>query len=183
MNTISTSYAVQDQTNGSSQVINESRVLNTKPDSVSLGGISAGGFFCFVLQHMARDAGIPLRLIVPAVGVTLDVCSYKSVDDSPFESFREFSKAPQLNWARISYFQQYVFPEGKDAEIRSKYPDWWLAPLRAPNFSNLCDAFIITAECDPVRDEAEAYAMKAVAAGNKVTLKRYVCALILEIVI
>lgn len=33
-----------------------------KPDSVSIGGISAGGHITIVLQHLARDAKIPLRL-------------------------------------------------------------------------------------------------------------------------
>jgi acetyl esterase/lipase len=36
--------------------------LNCNPASMSLGGISAGGHLSAVMQHMARDAGIPLKL-------------------------------------------------------------------------------------------------------------------------
>ncbi|KAL2193258.1 Alpha/Beta hydrolase protein, partial [Corynascus similis CBS 632.67] len=41
--------------------------LNINPTSVSIGGISAGGHICLVLQHMARDAGIPLKLCMASV--------------------------------------------------------------------------------------------------------------------
>lgn len=34
-------------------------------------------------------------------------------------------------------------------------------------------ALIYTAECDPLRDEGEAYGMKLVEAGNEVTMKRF----------
>lgn len=53
------------------------------------------------------------------------------------------------------------------------WPDWWLAPIRATNWEGLCDTFIRTAECDPLRDEGEAYGMKLAEGGNKVTMKRY----------
>ena len=57
--------------------------------------------------------------------------------------------------------------------LREMWPDWWFAPLQARNWSNLCDTFIRTGELDPLRDEGEAYAMKLVAGGNKVAVKRY----------
>ena len=46
-------------------------------------------------------------------------------------------------------------------------------PPHAPNWKGLCDSFIRTAEIDPLRDEGEAYGMKLLAGGNKVTMKRY----------
>jgi acetyl esterase/lipase len=64
-------------------------------------------------------------------------------------------------------------PHDKLPELRAMWPDWWLAPVRAPDWKGLCDTFIRTAECDPLRDEGEAYGMRLVAGGNKVTIKRY----------
>jgi acetyl esterase/lipase len=64
-------------------------------------------------------------------------------------------------------------PQDKLPELRAMWPDWWFAPIRAPDWKGLCDTFIRTAECDPLRDEGEAYGMKLVAGGNKVTIKRY----------
>lgn len=53
-------------------------------------------------------------------------------------------------------------------------PDWWADPLNnAKNWSGLSETYIRTAETDPLRDEGEAYALKLVVGGNKVTLKRY----------
>lgn len=156
------------------QVLDSSEKLNINKSSISLGGISAGGFLTCVLQHLARDNNVPLKLVIPAVAVVTDSLSYKKLEDSPYESFRQYSRAPLLNWARISYFQRNAFPDDKEGHIRSLWPEWWLSPIKAPNFANLCDTFLITAEIDPVRDEGEDYGKKLVAAGNKVTFKRNV---------
>ncbi|KAK3305006.1 Alpha/Beta hydrolase protein [Chaetomium strumarium] len=147
--------------------------LNINPDSVSIGGVSAGGHISIVLQHLARDAGIPLKLCMASVCPSTDGLSYKYYTDSPFPSFHEFHRGPVLPWERIKFFGRMCMPQDKTAELRKLWPDWWFAPLRAPDFAGLCDTFIRTAEADPLRDEGEAYAMKLVAGGNKVTLKRY----------
>lgn len=156
------------------QVRDSSEKLNIDKSSISLGGISAGGYLSCVLQHLARDNDVPLKLIIPAVAPVTDCCSYKELEDSPYESFRQYSRAPLLNWARMSYFQRYAFPDDKVDYIRSLWPEWWLSPIKAPNFAHLCDTFLITAEIDPVRDEGEDYGKKLVAGGNKVTFKRYI---------
>ena len=56
--------------------------------------------------------------------------------------------------------------------MRASIPRYWMQPLDAPNFSGLCETFLITAECDPVRDEGEAYGRKVHEAGAKVAFKR-----------
>lgn len=138
-----------------------------------MGGISAGGHISIVLQHMARDAGIPLKLCMASVPGVTRALSYTYHTESPFPSFHEFYRAPSLPWALIKYFGRFCMPPEKLPELEKLWPNWWFEPLEAPNWRGLCDTFIRTAELDPLRDEGEAYAMKLVAGGNKVTLKRY----------
>ncbi|OAA60216.1 Alpha/beta hydrolase fold-3 [Niveomyces insectorum RCEF 264] len=147
-------------------------MLNVDNSSVSIGGISAGGHLACVLQHMARDAHIPLKLLLVTVPVTADHDKYLEAKDSPFPSFSEFSEAPTLNFARMRYFSSLVFPPHRLGDLHAAVPAWWISPLRAPNFTGLCDTVILTAECDPLRDEGEAYGAKLVAAGNKVLSRR-----------
>jgi len=47
------------------QVHSHPTELNCKADSISIGGISAGGQLSCVMQHMARDEGIRLKLGQP----------------------------------------------------------------------------------------------------------------------
>ncbi|KAK1753937.1 Alpha/Beta hydrolase protein [Echria macrotheca] len=148
-------------------------LLNINPASVSIGGVSAGSHICLILQHLARDAGIPLRLCLASVPPSTDGLAYRSWEDSPFPSFGEFRADPTLPWERIRYLGSHAMPQDRIAELRAMWPDWWLAPIRASNWKGLCDTFIRTAEVDPLRDEGEAYGMKLVAGGAKVTFKRY----------
>jgi acetyl esterase/lipase len=126
-----------------------------------------------VLQHLARDAGVPLKLCMASVPPATRGLTYKFYTDSPFASFREFYRGPILSWANIKYFGDHCFPpEEREARLAT-VPDWWIEPLAARNWAGLCDTLIRTGECDPLRDEGEAYGMKLVAGGNKVTMKRY----------
>jgi acetyl esterase len=51
--------------------------------------------------------------------------------------------------------------------------DLRLSPLRVQDASRLCASYIVTAGFDPLRDEAEAYAVKLAQAGVRTTLRRY----------
>lgn len=126
-----------------------------------------------MLQHLARDAGIPLRLCMPTVPATSAWLGYQDYTDSPHRSFHEFARGPVLPWARIQYFRDCCLPAGGIEELRTKWPAWWIAPLQAPNWKGLCETFIRTGEVDPLRDEGEEYGAKLIAGGNKVTIKRY----------
>jgi acetyl esterase/lipase len=144
-------------------------LLNINPSSLSLSGISAGGLLTLVVQLMARDYGIPVRLAIPAVPVADNHISYKKPSDSPFLSYEEMAFAPSLPFARMDFFMEQSFRRNG---VASSVPEWWISPLRAKNLENLGPTFLITAEIDPLRDEGEAYGMKLVAAGNIVTFRR-----------
>ena len=141
---------------------------------MSIGGISAGGAISVVLQHLARNAGIPLKLCLLAVTPTTEGLAYSDYTDSPFQSFHEFNKDPILPWAQTKYFGSHCMPKDKLPELKAMWPDWWFSPLRATNWDGLCDTFIRTAGIDMLRDECEAYGVKLIAGGTKVTFKRYI---------
>ncbi|KAI1101464.1 alpha/beta-hydrolase [Jackrogersella minutella] len=148
--------------------------LKIRPNSISIGGISAGAHISLVLQHMARDKGIPLKLCLATVPPSAQGLLYKSPSESPFASFSEFANGPILPWARIHFFGQHCFPEDKIEKISATVPEWWISPLKSKDWTGLCDTYIRTGECDPLRDEGEAYGFKLIEGGTKVTMKRYV---------
>ena len=147
--------------------------LNVNSQSISIGGISAGGGLCCTLQHMARDAGIPLKMALLSVPTT-DYTTYFPFPEgyTPFPSVAALAKVPSLGADRIEFFRRMVFPEEHKQEILQK-PISWRAPLHSPSFKGLCDAFIAVAQCDPLVDEGEAYGRKIIDAGGKVTFRRY----------
>ncbi|EFX04579.1 hypercellular protein [Grosmannia clavigera kw1407] len=147
--------------------------LNINPGSVSIGGLSAGAQFAAILQHRARDIKLPLKLAILAVPPMAPHSEYRSAEDSPFPSFAEFAEGPVLSWELIKYFNQCTFPEKLLQSLRQTLPEYYFSPLAAPNFRGICDTFIATAGCDPLRDEGEAYGRKLIEGGSKVTIKRY----------
>jgi acetyl esterase len=130
------------------------------PDRIAVGGDSAGGNLATVVAMMSRDRrGPALRfqlLIYP--NVTFD-------DDG--ESMREYGHGHFLTREEIDWFASQYVPRPQDR----RHP--YAAPLHAGDLTGLPPALVITAECDPVRDQGEAYAHKLLAAGVPVQLERY----------
>jgi acetyl esterase len=87
--------------------------------------------------------------------------------EPPTDSYIEFNEGYYLTGKDIKWFwDQYLV----DASDR-RHP--YAAPLQAKEFKNSAPAFVLTAEADPLRDEAEAYAKRLEAAGITVKLTRY----------
>lgn len=122
---------------------------------------------------MARDAGIPIKLILPTVPGCDPGLSYKFYTDSPRPSFRELYRGPVLPWASIKWFGSLTQPPEKLDELKAMWPEWYFTPFKAKNFEGLSPVYIRTAECDPLRDEGEAYGGKLIEEGVQVTMKRY----------
>jgi len=129
------------------------------PERIAVGGDSAGGTLATVVAMLARDRGGPRLkfqlLIYPLVDAE---------DRSP--SMVEYEKDHFLTRESLEWFLgHYLRPEDR------KHPH--VSPLNAANLRDLPPAMIVTAECDPLRDQGEAYARKLQAAGVRVELKRY----------
>ncbi|OBA22380.1 alpha/beta-hydrolase [Metschnikowia bicuspidata var. bicuspidata NRRL YB-4993] len=151
--------------------------LNFSKDLISVGGVSVGGNVALIVSHLARDAQIPLVLCLAGTPQVDDVESYKSAQDSPYESVREFEFAPTLNWSRITYFDKLKWQTlPTDATERARQLEkigWFKNVMLAPDFAVLPKTVVVTAGCDPMRDEGEAYAAKLIKTGNEVVFKRY----------
>jgi acetyl esterase len=108
---------------------------------------------------LARDEGVPLvaqLLVYPNTDYMSDTVSLKESDDPHL--FNNKSVA----W----YWQNYLAtPEDGLNPLAS--------PLRAHSFDGLPPALVITAEYDPLRDEAEQYAGRLAEARVPVTVSRY----------
>ena len=138
-------------------------ILNIDPDKITLIGDSAGGNLAAAVSLMARDNGefLPKRqiLIYPAL-----FGDY--TENSPFPSVHKYGSDYLLTSGKMrDYIELYAScPEDKE----NKY----FAPLMETDYSHQPDTLVLTAECDPLRDEGEAYAKRLKEAGNRVKLYR-----------
>jgi acetyl esterase len=92
--------------------------------------------------------------------VDLQVLVYP-VTDAGFDtaSYREFAQGHLLSADDMRWFWDHYCP---DVAAR-RHPD--ASPLQASDLAGLPPARIFTAECDPLRDEGEAYGERLAAAG------------------
>jgi len=109
---------------------------------------------------MARDrrgpAPVQQTLVYPVTNFDLDTPSYHE-NATGFVLTRE-----GMRW----FWRHYLARDGQGKEP-------YASPLLAPSLAGLPPALVITAGCDPLRDEGEAYAARLRDAGVPVTLTRY----------
>lgn len=125
---------------------------------VVIGGDSAGGGLAAAACLLARDEGLPIAaqvLLNPFLDVTL---SFPSID--------EFARGYGLTRASLQEFARLYVGDADPADFRC-------SPVLAGSLRGLPPAVIVTAEFDPLRDEAEAYAARLAAAGVDVRLRRW----------
>lgn len=132
----------------------EARALGSDPNAVAIGGDSAGGQLAAVVAQRTRGDRPP----------QVQLLLYPTVDigGSEWPSRKLFERGFVLTAADIAWFDR-IYTQGRDGTT-----DPGLAPLRAADFSGLCDAMIVTCGFDPLRDEGEAYAKALEKAGTKV---------------
>lgn len=133
--------------------------LGIDKNRIAVGGDSAGGNLAAATTLVTRQAGphlIHQLLIYPNTDYRSDTTSLtENTDEALFN-------AKSVDW----YWRHYLTkPEDGDNPLAS--------PLRAETLTGLPPATVITAEYDPLRDQAEQYADRLRAAGVEVELTRY----------
>jgi acetyl esterase/lipase len=126
---------------------------------IAVGGDSAGGNLAAAVALLARDEGVPLAaqlLVYPCTDYLSDTPSLREGDDPLM-----FNKT-SVAW----YWENYLASPADGLNPLA-------SPLRASSLDGLPPTLVITAEYDPLRDQAEQYATRLAAAGVPVKLSRY----------
>ena len=133
--------------------------LRIDPARIAVGGSSAGGNLAAAAALVARDSGGPKIafqvLIVPVTELSSRAASH-----------REFAEGYGLTSADMEWFGRHYVRTEADAD------EPYASVLRA-DLHDMPPAFVITAECDPLRDDGEAYAEKLRKLGIAARYKRY----------
>ncbi|MDQ2912059.1 MAG: alpha/beta hydrolase [Chloroflexota bacterium] len=133
--------------------------LGIDPTRIAVGGASAGGNLAAAAALVARDRGGP-KIAFQLLTVPVTELSPKA------ESHRGFAEGYGLTSADMTWFGTHYVRTPTDAD------DPYASVLRA-DLHGLPPAFVITAECDPLRDDGEAYAEKLRKLGIRASYKRY----------
>ena len=133
--------------------------LRIDPPRIAVGGASAGGNLAAAVALRARERGGP-KIAFQLLTVPVTELSSKA------ESHREFAEGYGLSAADMTWFGMHYVRTPADAD------DPLASVLRA-DLHDLPPAFVITAECDPLRDDGEAYAEKLRKLGIAARYKRY----------
>jgi acetyl esterase/lipase len=124
-------------------------------------GIEAGANLAAVSALMARDRGGPALagqiLIMPMLDPGLSTCSMRELPNCP-------DQMKVANTCAAAY--RGYLPNAADRA----HP--YASPLQSSRLKNLPPALILSAEDDPLRDEAEQYGAKLIACGVKTTVRR-----------
>ncbi|HEY7485134.1 MAG TPA: alpha/beta hydrolase [Streptosporangiaceae bacterium] len=150
--------AVEDVWAVTADVVGDPEKYGVDSRAVAVAGDSAGGNLAAVVANRARDEAIALvhqLLIYPVADAAMDTGSYA-----------DFAVGYGLDATGMAWFLDLYAGGADRADPR-------LAPLRAPDLTGVAPATVITAECDVLRDEGEAYAERLAAAGAEVALRRY----------
>ena len=152
--------AVEDAWAGFAWATANAAELGVDPARIGVGGDSAGGNLAAVVSLLARAGGGAM----PAMQLLI----YPPTDAAgDLPSRRLFAEGFLLTKGDMDAFQQAYLPPGSDAT------DPRVSILLAPDLTGLPPAYVATAGFDPLRDEAEAYALRMREAGVQVALRRH----------
>jgi len=130
--------------------------FGAKTNAIGISGASAGGNLAAAVTLLARDRGGP--------PVRCQILAYPICDTTMSQpSYIENADAPLLTARMMAWFLKQYVPAGASPL------NPLIAPLHAPDLRGLPPALILTAACDPLRDEGMEYAAKLRAAGVDAT--------------
>ena len=133
--------------------------LRVRPGALAVAGDSAGGNLAAVAAQQLRHDSVAIAhqlLLYPVLDCATEHPSYESMGSGYFLS------ADMMGWFKDQYFS-----EGANRA------DPLASPLFADDLSGVTSATVISAEYDPLRDEAEHYAARLAQAGVLTTLLRW----------
>ncbi|MFJ7748942.1 alpha/beta hydrolase [Arthrobacter sp. NPDC097144] len=133
--------------------------LAIDPTRVAVAGDSAGGNLAAVTAQQLAGHVPPLAhqvLVYPVTDARVGSTA----------SYAEFADGHFLTQRDMQYFVD-TYAAGADLD------DVRLSPARNPDLSGVAPATVITGECDPLRDEGEAYARRLREAGVPTTAVRF----------
>lgn len=133
--------------------------IGADPNRIAIAGESSGANLAAGTALLARDRGGPdlvgQVLVVPLLSRNFDGGSWQENADYP-------PPRDTMEW----FWQQYLSSEDDAA---SPYAQ----PLAAEDLTGLPRTLIVTAECDPMRDDGERYAKRLAEAGVEVEAERF----------
>ena len=151
---------VEDSYAGLQWVAANATRIGLDPARIAVGGDSAGGNLAAVMALLARDRHGPRIL--------LQVLIYPVTNhDFNAASYRENATGFVLSTEDMRWFWRHYLSR----EEQGREPS--ASPLLAKSLADLPPALVVTAGCDPLRDEGEAYAVRLRDAGVAVTLTQY----------
>jgi acetyl esterase len=151
--------AVDDAYAATKWVADNATELRIDPTRIAVGGASAGGNLAAAVALVARDRGAP-KIAFQLLTVPVTELSARA------PSYSEFAEGYGLSRADMEWYGRHYVRTDADAD------DPRASVVRA-DLHDLPPAFVITAECDPLRDDGEAYAEKLRKLGIAARYKRY----------
>jgi acetyl esterase len=151
---------VEDAWAGFAWALSNAAELGVDPQRIGVGGDSAGGNLAAVVSLLAKAGGGAM----PA----MQLLFYPPTDSAgDLPSRKLFAEGFLLTKGDMDAFERHYLPPGTDAT------DPRVSILLAPDLRGLPPAYVATAGFDPLRDEAEAYALRMREAGVRVALRRH----------
>jgi len=135
--------------------------LNADPSRVVVAGDSAGGNLAAVVALRARDEG------GPKLAGQLLIYPVTDYHDPGWPSMQQNAEGYGLTRQGMAWFWDHYLAD------RSQAAHPHACPIKANDLSGLPPAYVITAEYDPLRDEAEAYADALTRAGVATKMRRW----------
>jgi acetyl esterase len=129
------------------------------PERIAVGGESGGANFAAAIAIMSRNKG------GPSLKFQLQICPAADFRVTT-DSWLDYDGCIILKEEFLIVRDFYV-PKEEDRV----HP--YAAPSLAPDLQKLPPAYIITAECDPLRDGGELYGQRLIKAGVPATVVRY----------
>lgn len=131
--------------------------IGANPNQIAVGGDSAGGTISAALTSSLIENSIILPnfqlLIYPSLDLTFKQESVKLFGDGFF-----------LTKQALNYYAANYAP-------KSNLKDWRISPLFYKKYEKLPPAIVLTADCDPIRDDGMMYAKKLLQAGGHAVQK------------